>query len=38
MKYQIIKVIYVPPPPEVVRAVKNADKPRITVVYPNRGK
>jgi len=36
-KYQIIKVVYAPPPSEVVMAVKNADKPRITIVYPNRG-
>jgi len=29
---KIIKVIYVPPPPEVREAVLKADKPRITII------
>jgi len=31
-KVKIIPVYYVPPPSEVVEAVKNANKPRITIV------
>lgn len=29
---KVIKVTYVKPPPEVVEAVKKADKPRITII------
>lgn len=31
-KIKIIQVYYVPPPVEVVEAVKNANKPRITIL------
>jgi len=33
-KCQVIKVSYVPPPLEVRKAVKNANKPRVTIIYP----